>query len=85
MEMYLAGVRMRRVEDITEPVGQASELRHGEPAQPKMHQHISPGATAIEREFPYLFLDGVVLKRSWARDVRSVSMLVAFDGHLLAI
>jgi hypothetical protein len=27
----------------------------------------------IEGEFPYAFLDGVVLKRSWAGEVRDVS------------
>jgi len=39
----------------------------------------------IEGEFPYLFLDGVVLKRSWAGEVRNVSVLVAIgvvaNGH----
>jgi transposase-like protein len=28
-------------------------------------------------EFPYLYLDGVILKRSWAGEVRNVSVLVA--------
>ena len=31
----------------------------------------------IEGEFPYVYLDGVVLKRSWAGEVRNVSLLVA--------
>lgn len=40
---------------------------------------------AIEGEFPYVYLGGVVLKRSWAGEVRNVSVLVAIgvgaDGY----
>jgi putative transposase len=32
---------------------------------------------AIEGEHPYVYLDGIVLKRSWAGEVRNVSLLVA--------
>jgi len=39
----------------------------------------------IEGEQPYLYLDGIVLKRSWAGEVRNVSVLVAIgvgaDGY----
>lgn len=31
----------------------------------------------IEGKHPYLYLDGIVLKRSWAGEVRNVSLLVA--------
>ena len=31
----------------------------------------------IEDEHPYLFLDGVYLKRSWGGEVQNVSVLVA--------
>jgi transposase-like protein len=31
----------------------------------------------IEGEHPYVYLDGIVLKRSWAGEVRDVSLLVA--------
>ena len=30
----------------------------------------------IEGEHPYLYLDGIVMKRSWAGEVRNVSLLV---------
>jgi len=33
----------------------------------------------IEGEHPYLYLDGIVLKRTWAGEVRSVSLLVAIS------
>ena len=39
----------------------------------------------IEGDLPYLYLDGIVLKRSWAGEVRNVSLLVAIavnaDGY----
>ena len=31
----------------------------------------------IESKHPYVYLDGLVLKRSWAGEVRNVSLLVA--------
>lgn len=31
----------------------------------------------IEGEHPYVYLDGLVLKRSWTADMRNVSVLVA--------
>jgi len=87
VEMYLAGVSVRRVEDITEALwgtrvssGTVSRLNQ------KIYRHIDAWRNrAIEGEYPYLFLDGVVLKRSWAGEVRNVSVLVAIgvgtDGH----
>ena len=87
VEMYLAGVSVRRVEDITEALwgtrvssGTVSRLNQ------KIYRHIDAWRNrAIEGEFPYVFLDGVVLKRSWAGEVRNVSVLVAIgvgaDGH----
>ena len=87
VEMYLAGVSVRRVEDITEALwgtrvssGTVSRLNQ------KIYRHIEAWRSrTIEGEFPYLFLDGVVLKRSWAGEVRNVSVLVAIgvgvDGH----
>jgi transposase-like protein len=33
----------------------------------------------IERDHPYLYLGGIVLKRSWAGEVRNVSLLVAIS------
>src|SRR5690349_8913430 len=87
VEMYLAGVSVQRVEDITEALwgtrvssGTVSRLNQ------KIYRHIEAWRNrAIEGEFPYLFLDGVVLKRSWAGEVRNVSVLVAIgvgtDGH----
>ena len=34
------------------------------------------------RSLPYVYLDGIVLKRSWAGEVRNVSLLVARLRHI---
>jgi len=79
VEMYLAGVSVRRVEDITEALwgtrvssGTVSNLNQ------KIYRQIeSWRSRPIEGGHPYLYLDGIVLKRSWAGEVRNVSLLVA--------
>ena len=79
VEMYLAGVSVRRVEDITEAlwcsrVSSSTVSRLNQ----KIYRHIEAWRNrAIEGEFPYVYLDGVVLKRSWAGEVRNISVLVA--------
>ena len=87
MEMYLAGVSVRRVEDITEALwgmkvnaGTVSELNQ------KMYQRIEAWRNEpIKGSYPYLYLDGICLKRSWGGEVRNVSVLVAvgvgMDGY----
>ena len=87
VEMYLAGVSVRRVEDITEaPWGTRVSSGTVSRLNQKIYRHIEAWHTRrIEGVFPYLFLDGVVLKRRWAGEVRNVSVLVAIgvgvDGH----
>jgi transposase-like protein len=85
--MYLAGVSVRRVEDITEALwgtkvssGTVSNLNK------KIYKHIETWRNRkIEGEMPYVFLDGIVLKRSWAGEIKNVSVLVAIgvdrDGY----
>jgi len=93
VEMYLAGVSVRRVEDITEALwgtrvssGTVSRLNQ------RIYAQIEAWRTApIDGSHPYVFLDGVILKRSWAGEVRNVSVLVAIgigaDGyrHILGV
>jgi putative transposase len=77
--MYLAGVSVRRVEDIPEAlwrtrVSSRTLLRLNQ----KIYRHIEAWRTRrIEGQLPYLYLDGVVLKRSWVGEVRNISVLVA--------
>ncbi|OEJ63612.1 IS256 family transposase [Magnetovibrio blakemorei] len=87
MEMYLAGVSVRRVEDITEALwgtrvssGTVSNLNK------KIYAQIEAWRNRpIEGHHPYVYLDGIVLKRTWAGEVRNVSLLVAIgvnaDGY----
>ena len=79
VEMYLAGVSVRRVEDITEALwgtrvspGTVSNLNKKIYAQIEAWRH-----RRIEGDHPYLYLDGIVMKRTWAGEVRNVSLLVA--------
>src|SRR5205807_4422387 len=79
VEMYLAGVSVRRVEDITEALW-------GTKVSPstvsELNQKIAATIEAwrnrpIDGEFPYVYLDGIWLKRSWGGEVRNVAVLVA--------
>jgi transposase-like protein len=93
IEMYLAGISVRRVEDITEALwetrvspGTVSNLNK------KVYARIEQWINApIEGEYIYVFLDGIWLKRSWAGEVTNVSVLAAIgvdqDGfrHVLGV
>lgn len=87
VEMYLAGVSVRRVEDITESLWGArvspstvSELNQ------KIYEKIEAWRNRpIEGQFAYVYLDGIWLKRSWGGEVKNVAVLVAVgvdeDGY----
>jgi len=79
VEMYLAGVSVRRVEDITEALwGTRVSSSTVSRLNQKIYRHIEAWRNrTIEGDFPYVYLDGVVLKRSWAGEVRNISVLVA--------
>jgi putative transposase len=87
IQMYIAGVSVRRVEDITEALwgtrvspGTVSELNK------KIYGKIEIWRNRkIEGNYPYVYLDGIYLKRSWGGEVRNVAILVAVgvdeDGY----
>lgn len=87
VEMYLAGVSVRRVEDITEALwgtrvspSTVSELNQ------KIYTQIDTWRNRpIEGEHAYVYLDGIWLKRSWGGEVKNVAVLVAIgvrsDGY----
>src|SRR6201997_4218531 len=79
IEMYLAGVSGRRVEDITEALwGTRVSPSTVSDLNKKIYGTIEAWRNRpIEGEHPYVYLDGIVLKRSWAGEVRNVSLLVA--------
>ena len=79
LEMYYAGVSMRRVEDITEALW---GTRVSSSTVSELNQKIAGQIEAwrnqpIEGEHAYVFLDGLWLKRSWGGEVKNVSVLVA--------
>ena len=79
IEMYLAGVSVRRVEDITEALwgtrvssGTISNLNQ------KAYEHIETWrCRPLTGEYAYVYMDGVYLKRSWGDEIQNVSVLVA--------
>jgi len=85
--MYLAGVSVRRVEDITQALwgtkvspGTISNLNQ------KAYVHIEEWRQRkLTEEYPYVYVDGVYLKRSWGGEVKNVSVLIAIgidrDGY----
>lgn len=85
--MYLAGVSVRRVEDITEALwgikvsaGTVSKLNK------KVYGRIEKWLQRpITGKYSYLYMDGIWLKRSWGGEVKNVSILVAVgvneDGY----
>ncbi len=88
IEMYLAGVSVRRVEDITEALwgsrvspGTISELNK------KAYKHIEAWRNRpLESEsYPYVYIDGIYLKRNWGGEYENVAILVAIgvraDGY----
>lgn len=87
VEMYLAGVSVRRVEDITEALwgtrvspSTVSELNK------KIYTQIDDWRNRpIEGEHAYVYMDGIWLKRSWGGEVKNVAVLVAIgvrsDGY----
>src|ERR1043166_3834543 len=87
IEMYLAGVSVRRVEDITEALwgtrvspSTVSELNQ------KIYVQIEEWRNRpITGTHAYVYLDGIWLKRSWGGEVKTVAVLVAVgvaeDGY----
>lgn len=88
IEMYLAGVSVRRVEDITEALwgtkvspATVSELNK------KAYVHIEEWRNRPLRggKYPYVYVDGIYLRRNWGGEFENVSILVALgvneDGY----
>ena len=88
IEMYLAGVSVRRVEDITEALwgtkvspSTISELNK------KAYVHIEEwrNRPLQGQKYPYIYVDGIYLRRNWGGEYEHVSVLVAIavneDGY----
>jgi transposase-like protein len=87
IEMYLAGVSVRRVEDITEALwGSRVSASTISELNKKTYVKIEEWRNrSLATAYPYVYLDGVFLKRTWGGEVVSVSVLVAIgvneDGY----
>ena len=88
MEMYLSGVSVRRVEDITEALwgtkvspATISELNK------KAYVHIEEWRNRPLQggRYPYVYVDGIYLRRNWGGEYENVAVLVAIavneDGY----
>lgn len=87
IEMYLAGVSVRRVEDITEALwgtkvspGTISNLNK------RAYEHIEKWRNRpLKGEYPYIYVDGIFLKRCWGGEYENASVLIAIgvteDGY----
>ena len=79
IEMYLAGVSTRRIEDVSEilwgagvSAGTVSNLNE------KAYKSVEEWRSRpLAGEYPYVFIDGIYLKRSWGGSYENVSILVA--------
>lgn len=88
MEMYLAGVSVRRVEDITEALwgGKVSSSTISE-LNKKAYVHIEEwrNRPLQSGKYPYVYVDGIYLKRNWGGEYENVAILVAIavneDGY----
>ena len=88
IEMYLAGVSVRRVEDITEALwgtkvspATISELNK------KAYVHIENwrNRQLTHSSYAYVYVDGIYLKRNWGGEYENVAILIAIgvneDGY----
>jgi len=79
IEMYLAGVSVRRVEDITEALwGVKMSSTTVSELNKKLYVRIEEWLNRpLSGEHFYVYLDGMSLKRSWGGEVGNVAILVA--------
>lgn len=87
IEMYLAGVSTRRIEDVSEilwgsSVSAATVSNLNEKAFASVDERRN---RPLERAYPYVYVDGIYLKRSWGGACENVAVMVAVgvndDGY----
>ncbi len=82
IEMYLAGVTVRRMEDITEALwGTRVSARAVSELNQKIYGHIDAWRNRPKADArPYVYLDGIWLKRSWGGSVENVAALAVGEN-----
>lgn len=88
IEMYLAGVSVRRVEDITEALwGSKVSASTISELNKKAYVNIEAwrNRPLQSSKYPYVYVDGIYLKRNWGGEYENVAVLVAIavneDGY----
>ena len=87
IEMYLAGVSVRRVEDISEALwGSRVSASTISELNKKAYVHIEEWRNRrLTSEYAYVYVDGIYLKRNWGGEYENVSILIAIgvdqDGY----
>ena len=87
IEMYLAGVSVRRVEDISEALwGSRVSASTISDLNQKAYVHIEEWRNRpLAGKYPSVYVDGIYLKRNWGGEFENVSILVAIgvdeDGY----
>lgn len=88
IEMYLAGVSVRRVEDITEALW-GSKISASTISELNKKAYVNIEAwrnrPLQSGKYPYVYVDGIYLKRNWGGEYENVAVLVAIavneDGY----
>ena len=88
IEMYLAGVSVRRVEDITEALW-GSKVSASTISELNKKAYVNMEAwrnrPLQSGKYPYVYVDGIYLKRNWGGEYENVAVLVAIavneDGY----
>lgn len=87
IEMYLAGVSTRRIEDVSEILwGSSVSASTVSNLNDKAFEAVEEWRSRpLSRAYPYVFVDGIYLKRSWGGSFENVAVMVAIgvndDGY----
>jgi transposase-like protein len=87
IEMYLAGVSTRRIEDVSEALWGASvSATTVSNLNEKAFESVERWRSRpLARAYPYVYVDGIYLKRAWGGAYENVSVMVAIgvndDGY----
>lgn len=87
IEMYLAGVSTRRIEDVSELLwGSGVSATTVSNLNAKAYESVEEWRSRpLEGEYPYIYVDGIYLKRSWGGSYENVAVMIAIgvnsDGY----
>ena len=78
IEMYLAGVSTRRIEDVSEILwGSSVSASTVSNLNEKAFEAVEAWRNRpLERAYPYVYVDGIYLKRSWGGSYENVAVMV---------